>query len=67
MLFYTTTRSNMESMDDTMLLIGYDVSKNCMAFCTKVNAASEANVPNSTSIYEDFVQQIPGCPGSTEL
>ena len=62
---YTTLRSIFESMDDTMLLIGNDVYNNCIAFYRAVKAASQANVPGSTSIYEDLAQQFPGRPGST--
>ena len=59
---YTTLRSIFESMDDTMLLIGNDIYKNCIAFYKAVKAASSSNVPGSTSIYQDLAQQFPGRP-----
>lgn len=66
MPLYTRLRSVFESMDDTMLLIGNDVYNNCIAFYRAVKAAAQANVPGSTSIYEDLAQQFPGRPSSTE-
>lgn len=59
---FTTMRSVFESLDDTMLLIGNDIYNNCIAFYKAVKAASLANVPGSTSIYQDLAQQFPGRP-----
>ena len=62
---FTILRSVYESFDDTMLLMGNDIYNNCIAFYRAVKAASQANVPGSTSIYEDLAQQFPGRPSST--
>jgi hypothetical protein len=43
-----------------MLLLGNDIYQNCIAFYKAVKAASLANVPGSTSIYQDLAQQFPG-------
>jgi hypothetical protein len=59
---FTIMRSVFESMDDTMLLLGNDIYQNCIAFYKAVKAASLANVPGSTSIYQDLAQQFPGRP-----
>ena len=53
-----------ESMDDTFLLLGSDVLTNCLAFYKAVKAAAQANVPGSTTIYQDLAQQFPGRPRS---
>ncbi len=62
---YTTTRSVFESMDDTLMLLGNDIYQSCIAFYKAVKAASLANVPGSTTIYQDLAQQFPGRPKST--
>jgi len=59
---YTALREVFESVDDTLLLVGNDIYTNCIAFYQAVKAASKANVPGSTSIYEDLAQQFPGRP-----
>ncbi|MBI5778935.1 MAG: hypothetical protein HZA49_05710 [Planctomycetes bacterium] len=56
--------SIMESMDDTALLLGSDVFTNCLAFYKAVKAAAQANVPGSTSVYQDLAAQFPGRPRS---
>ncbi len=58
------TKSILESLDDTNLLIGSDILTNCFAFYRSVKAAAKANVPGSTSIYQDLAQQFPGRPSS---
>ena len=58
------TKSVLESMDDTYLLLGNDVLNSCYAFYRAVKSASLANVPGSTSIYQDLAQQFPGRPRS---
>ena len=57
-------KSVLESMDDTVLLLGNDVLNSCYAFYRAVKSASLANVPGSTSIYQDLAQQFPGRPAS---
>ena len=64
---YTTMRSVFESMDDTMMLLGNDIYHSCIAFYKAVKAASLANVPGSTSIYQDLAQQFPGRPKGTPI
>lgn len=59
---YNIMRSVFESIDDTILLLGSDIYTNCIAFYKAVKAASSANVPGSTSIYQDLAQQFPGRP-----
>ena len=61
---YTSLRSTFEKLDDLMLLLGHDIYNNCIAFYKAVKAASQANVPGSTSIYQDLAQQFPGRPKS---
>jgi hypothetical protein len=58
------TTSILESMDDTVLLLGSDVWTNCLAFYRAVKSAAQANVPGTTAIYQDLAKQFPGRPKS---
>lgn len=58
------SRSILESLDDTWLLLGSDVLTNCLAFYRSVREAAKSNVPGSTGIYQDLAQQFPGNPRS---
>ncbi|MBI5778067.1 MAG: hypothetical protein HZA49_01245 [Planctomycetes bacterium] len=53
-------KSIWEGLDDTNVLIGVDVYTNCLSFYRSVKAAAQANVPGSTTIYEDLARQFPG-------
>jgi hypothetical protein len=59
-------KSLLESLDDTNTLLGKDIYTNCLAFYRSLKAASRANAPGSTSIYEDLSKQFPGQPLSDD-
>ena len=58
------TKSILESLDDTKVLLGSDIFDNCIFFYRAVKAAAQANVPGSTTVYQDLAVQFPGRPHS---
>jgi hypothetical protein len=55
-------KSIQESLDDTNVLLGVDVYTNCLSFYRSLKNAALANVPGSSSIYDDLSKQFPGQP-----
>jgi hypothetical protein len=50
----------LQLMEDTNLLLGYDLDTNALMFYRNIRTAADNNDPGAQTIYDDLKQQFPG-------
>lgn len=53
-------RTQLEAMEDTHLLLGFDLDEAALIFYRFLKVAAENNDPNAITLYTDLKQQYPG-------